>query len=45
MIDTGDGCPATDQRGVARAVGLRCDVGAFEFGAMMPRAWLPLVLR
>jgi hypothetical protein len=31
-IDAGDdaGCPATDQRGVARPQGAHCDVGAFE---------------
>jgi CSLREA domain-containing protein len=26
----GPGCPATDQRGIARPQGLRCDIGAFE---------------
>ncbi len=33
-IDAGGagGCPATDQRGVARPVGGACDIGAFEFG-------------
>ena len=29
-IDAGAGCPATDQRGVARPQGAACDVGAFE---------------
>ena len=31
-IDTGinSGCPATDQRGVTRPQGVRCDIGAFE---------------
>ena len=31
-IDTGKntGCPATDQRGVARPVGTGCDIGAYE---------------
>ncbi len=31
-IDAGDnaGCPSTDQRGVARPQGMRCDIGAFE---------------
>lgn len=28
---TGAGCPATDQRGVARPLGLACDSGAYEF--------------
>ena len=32
-IDGGDntGCPATDQRGVARPQGTACDIGAYEF--------------
>ncbi|MGX1566248.1 choice-of-anchor Q domain-containing protein [Streptomyces sp. NPDC055506] len=29
-LDAGDGCPATDQRGVARPQGAACDIGAFE---------------
>jgi hypothetical protein len=31
-IDAGDnnGCPATDQRGVARSLGAACDIGAYE---------------
>jgi LPXTG-site transpeptidase (sortase) family protein len=32
-IDQGVGCPATDQRGVARPQGTGCDLGAYEFGA------------
>ena len=33
VIDAGDdaGCPALDQRGVVRPVGLHCDIGAVEF--------------
>ncbi len=36
-IDAGDnnGCPSTDQRGIARPQGLRCDIGAFEFGVIV----------
>ena len=32
-IDAGDnnGCPATDQRGVARPQGAACDIGAYEY--------------
>ena len=31
-LDAGDNaaCPATDQRGVARPQGARCDIGAYE---------------
>jgi len=29
-IDAGAGCPATDQRGIARPQGRACDIGAFE---------------
>jgi len=37
-IDTADVayCPATDQRGVARPQGGRCDIGAFELEAVNP---------
>lgn len=36
-------CAATDQRGVARALGLACDIGAYE-GALGP-GYLPIVAR
>ncbi|MFF5532448.1 choice-of-anchor Q domain-containing protein [Streptomyces cinerochromogenes] len=29
-LDAADGCPATDQRGVARPRGAACDIGAYE---------------
>jgi uncharacterized repeat protein (TIGR01451 family) len=29
-VDAGGGCPATDQRGIARPQGTACDIGAFE---------------
>ncbi|MFI9825066.1 choice-of-anchor Q domain-containing protein [Streptomyces sp. NPDC052013] len=29
-LDAADGCPATDQRGVARPLGAACDIGAYE---------------
>lgn len=37
-IDAGSntGCPATDQRGVTRPQGLRCDIGAFERDTTAP---------
>ncbi len=28
---TGEGCPASDQRGVKRPQGIACDIGAYEF--------------
>jgi hypothetical protein len=41
-IDYGLGCPATDQRGYPRPIGLACDVGAVEYGWV---AFLPLASR
>jgi CSLREA domain-containing protein len=38
-----DGAMATDQRGAPRVIGVRCDVGAYEYGAVLPLVWLPLV--
>lgn len=40
------GCPppATDQRGAPRNIGA-CDAGAVEFGALLPRLYLPIVLK
>ncbi len=39
-IDYALGCPATDQRGVARPVGANCDVGAVEYAKFV---YLPLI--
>ncbi len=38
-INNGDPthCPATDQRGVARPIGLTCDIGAFESPYLSPQ--------
>lgn len=46
-IDAGSnvGCPATDQRDVARPQDVACDIGAYELQTMIPRVYLPLVLR
>lgn len=46
-IDHGDnaGCPAKDQRGGARPINGTCDIGAFEFGALVTRLFLPLAWR
>jgi hypothetical protein len=46
-IDSGQ-CVAgvtTDQRGAARPVGPACDIGAVEYGAFLPWAYLPVVIR
>ena len=45
-IDAADpgACPATDQRGVARPVGPRCDIGAVEVTAAVAAADLTLTL-
>jgi hypothetical protein len=42
-IDHGSGCPPTDQRGAARPVGLACDIGAVEYGALLPWLFLPII--
>lgn len=44
---TGIGCPATDQRGVARPLGAACDVGAVEATAadFVKHVYLPLLQR
>jgi hypothetical protein len=34
-----------DQRGAPRVAGVWCDVGAYEFGSLLPRLFLPLVIR
>ncbi len=34
-IDKGAACPATDQRGVKRSIGGRCDIGAWELARCM----------
>ena len=44
-VDSNSILLATDQRGAARVVGLGCDIGAFEYGAKVPRLYLPLILR
>jgi len=54
-IDAGDNatCTATDQRGAVRPFdgdgngNAVCDIGAYEYGAVIPNAWLylPLVMR
>ena len=47
-IDAGDnaGCPGIDQRGALRPAGVRCDIGAYEFGAILRQyVYLPLLRR
>ena len=44
-IDSGSGCPAVDQRGVARPFGPACDRGAYEFDGESKSVYLPFVIR
>ncbi len=46
-IDSGSsiGCPATDQRGIARPFGDSCDRGAYEFNQTTRFVYLPFVIR
>lgn len=47
-IDKGnhDGCPSTDQRGVARPQGSACDIGAYEFiSGIFIKIYLPISLK
>jgi predicted outer membrane repeat protein len=44
LINMGYGnCPERDQRGALRPDA--CDIGAVEFGGLLPRVYLPLVIR
>lgn len=45
-IDAGDnlGCPATDQRGVARPFSTACDIGAYEYDTPPPADTTPPVI-
>jgi CSLREA domain-containing protein len=43
IFNAPDGCPATDQRGVKRPIGPRCDIGAYEYEPGI--SFLPLVAR
>lgn len=40
---TNTGCPATDQRGITRPQGIRCDIGAFE--RVVLTVFMPLVVK
>ena len=44
-INSGNGCPAVDQRGVARPFGPACDRGAYEFDTSSQSLYLPFVIR
>ncbi|MCP4417435.1 MAG: hypothetical protein GY805_12495 [Chloroflexi bacterium] len=44
-IDSGNSCPAVDQRGGARPIGILCDRGAYEFDIALQRVYLPFVIR
>ena len=43
LINAGFNCPERDQRGAVRPD--QCDIGAVEFGGLLPRVYLPLILR
>jgi hypothetical protein len=44
LINTGySNCPARDQRGALRPDA--CDIGAVEFGGLLTRAYLPMVVK
>ncbi len=42
-VDAGANCPALDQRGGLRPVGGACDIGAVEYGALVPLLYLPII--
>jgi len=44
-VDAGDdaACPITDQRGLSRVQGMRCDIGAFELELETFRLYLPVM--
>jgi hypothetical protein len=44
IFNAPNGCPATDQRGVARPIGPRCDIGAYESN-VITHLFLPLIAR
>lgn len=44
-IDSGSGCPAVDQRGVARPFGSACDRGAYEYNEIVESVYLPFVVK
>ncbi len=44
-IDSGSGCLAVDQRGVARPFGDACDRGAYELNEVTQYVYLPFVIR
>ena len=43
LIDAGSNCPALDQRGASRPN--TCDIGAVEYGGLLPRAYIPLIVK
>ncbi|MCB8978546.1 MAG: hypothetical protein H6657_14080 [Ardenticatenaceae bacterium] len=44
-INSGSGCPAVDQRGVARPFGPACERGAYEYDQVVLNVYLPLIVR
>jgi predicted outer membrane repeat protein len=43
LIDAGFNCPPRDQLGASRRGA--CDIGAVEYGGMLPRVYLPVVVK
>jgi len=43
LIDKGNSCPTYDQRGALRKD--TCDIGAVEFGGLLPQVQLPQLMR
>lgn len=43
-ISAPNACPSTDQRGVTRPIGARCDIGAFE-APIYPRYFFPFAVK
>jgi hypothetical protein len=44
LINTGySGCPVLDQRSASRPDA--CDIGAVEYGGLLPRVYVPLLMK
>jgi len=43
LINAATGCPTLDQRGAMRPDA--CDIGAVEYGGLIPQAYMPLIIK